>query len=142
MVRKIFFDDGAKGVLLLLLISQLFFTNGILLFAGMVVFFILISNIQQPFKPSVFTIMLLYHFLQISAGIWYSNYLEKDIDFRSPSTTYATIASYAGLLFLFLPIIYYQNKIELDSTSTQIPGIGLCTFQFAGRCLLCQYRCS
>ena len=111
MRTKIYFDEGTKGFLLLVLISQLFFTNGIILFVGMIIFFMLINVLQQPYKPSVFTIMLFYHFLQISAGIWESNYLNQDINYRSPSSEYATIASYIGLLFLFLPIVYYQNKL-------------------------------
>ena len=111
MRTKTYIDEGTKGFLLLLLISQLFFTNGIILFAGLTLFFILFNVIQQPFKPSVFTIILFYHFLQISAGIWESNYLNEDINYRSPSTQIATIASYIGLLFLFLPIAYYQNKL-------------------------------
>jgi hypothetical protein len=111
MVTKIYFDDGAKGFLILLLISQFLFTNGILLFAGMAIFFILISNLQQPYKPAVFSMMLIYHFVQISATIWQSNYLGKEINYRSDNTQYAVIVSYIGLLFLFLPIIYYQNKI-------------------------------
>ena len=111
MRTRIYFDDATRGFLMLVLISQLFFTNGILLFIGMIIFFILISLLQQPYKPSVFTVMLFYHFLQISAGIWESNYLNKDINYRSPNTEYAIIASYIGLLFLFLPIAYFQNKI-------------------------------
>jgi hypothetical protein len=111
MKSKIHFDDAARGFLLLILISQFFFTNGIILFVGMAIFFILISNLQQPYKPSVFTIILIYHFVQISAAIWQSNYLGKDINYRSDNTVYAIIVSYIGLLFLFLPIIYYQNKI-------------------------------
>ena len=111
MRTRIYFDDATRGFLMLVLISQLFFTNGILLFIGMIIFFILINLLQQPYKPSVFTVMLFYHFLQISAGIWESNYLNKDINYRSPSTEYAIIASYIGLLFLFLPIAYFQNKI-------------------------------
>jgi len=111
MRSKIYFDDNTKGFLLLLLISQLFFTNGIILFVGMVIFFFLIGAIQQPYKPSVFTIMLFYHFLQISAGIWESNYLNEDINYRSPSLLYATVAAYIGLLALFLPIAYYQSKL-------------------------------
>ena len=117
MRTKTYFDEGTKGFLLLLLISQLFFTNGIILFAGLTLFFILFNVIQQPFKPSVFTIILFYHFLQISAGIWESNYLNEDINYRSPSTQIATIASYIGLLFLFLPIAYYQNKLPALSLS-------------------------
>jgi hypothetical protein len=117
MRTKIYFDEGTKGFLLLLLISQLFFTNGLILFVGMVIFFILFNNLQQPFKPSIFTIILLYHFLQISAGIWQSNNLGKDINYRSDNTDYAILASYVGLLFIFLPVIYYQNKIPALSLS-------------------------
>ena len=111
MRTKTYVDEGTKGFLLLLLISQLFFTNGILLFGGLIIFFLLINVIQQPHKPSVFTLILFYHFLQISAGIWQSNYLNQDINYRSPSSEIATIASYIGLIFLFLPIAYYQNKL-------------------------------
>lgn len=111
MQTKVYFDDGAKSFLIIFLLSQLFFTNGILLFGGMLVFYMLMVRLQQPFKPSVFTIILIYHFIQISAGVWQSNYLGKDINYRSDSTMTATIASYAGLIFLFGPIIYYQNKI-------------------------------
>ena len=111
MRTKIYFDDATRGFLLLFLISQLFFTNGILLFVGMIIFFLLVNVLQQPYKPSVFTIMLLYHFLQISAAVWESNYLGEDINYRSPSTEHAIIASYIGLFFLFLPIAYFQNKL-------------------------------
>jgi hypothetical protein len=118
MRTKIYFEDSTKMLLLLLLVFQLFFSNGILLFAGLAIFFILISNLQQPFKPSVFSIILLYHFIQISAGIWQCNFLEKDINYRATNTFYAVLMSYIGLLFLFLPIIYYQNKIPSLSKAT------------------------
>ncbi len=111
MRNKILFDEGSKGFLLLFLISQLFLTNGIILFAGMFIFFLLFYNLQQPFKPSVFTIILLYHFIQISAAVWQSNNLGQDINYRSNNTIYAIIVSYVGLFCIFLPIIYYQNKI-------------------------------
>jgi hypothetical protein len=117
MRTKIYFDEATKGFLILLLISQLFFTNGLILFVGMVIFYILFNNLQQPFKPSIFTIILIYHFLQISAGIWQSNNLGKDINYRSDNTDYAILASYVGLLFIFLPVIYYQNKIPALSIS-------------------------
>ena len=118
MRTKIYFDEGSKGFLLLVLISQLFFTNGIILFAGMIIFFLLMNVMQQPYKPSVFTIILFYHFLQISAGIWESNYLGVEINYRSPSSQNAIIAAYIGLLFLFLPIVYYQNKLPALSLNT------------------------
>ena len=118
MRTRIYLDEGSKGFLLLLLISQLFFTNGIILFGGLVIFFLLLNVLHQPFKPSVFTIIFFYHFLQISAGIWQSNYLNEDINYRSPSSQTATIAAYIGLLFLFLPIAYYQNKLPALSLNT------------------------
>jgi hypothetical protein len=109
--NKIHFDAGAQGFLGILLLSQFFFTNGLILFAGMAIFYILLGNLNQPYKPVVFSIILIYHFIQISAGIWESNYSGADINYRSPSTDIATICSYIGLLFVFLPILYYQNKI-------------------------------
>ena len=68
-------------------------------------------NLQLPYKPSVFTLIFIYHFLQVSAGVWLSNYLGVDINFRSPNIGTATIVSYIGLVIMFLPIIYYQKKI-------------------------------
>lgn len=118
MRSRIHFDTASQGVMMVLLISQFFFTNGLILFAGMFILFMLFNNLQQPYKPGVFTIILVYHFIQISAGIWQSNYLGKDINWRSDSTDYATILSYIGLIFLFLPIIYYQNKIPAITKET------------------------
>ncbi len=54
------------------------------------------------------------------AGVWLSNFLEKDINFRSEHTGIATVVSYIGLLVLFIPIIYFHNKI---------PNISLATFR-------------
>ena len=115
MFKKIYFDDGAKGLLVVLLGSQLFLTNGIYLFVGFICFGWLLYNLQQPFKPSIFTIIFLYHFIQISAWIWLSNYLGKDINYKSPNSGTAVITSYIGLFFLFVPVIYYQNKLPVIS---------------------------
>ena len=115
MYKKIYFDDGAKGFLILLLGSQLFLTNGIYLFFGFICFGWLLYNLQQPFKPSIFTIVFLYHFIQISAWIWLSNYLGKDINYKSPSSGTAIITAYIGLFFLLGPVIYYQNKLPFIS---------------------------
>lgn len=116
--KKISFDDGAQMFIILLLFSQLFFTNGIYLFFGGLCFWGIFSNIQQPLKPSVFTIIFIYHFIQIAAGIWMSNYFGKDINYRSAHTDMATIFGFAGLVIMFLPIIYYQNKIPNISMNT------------------------
>lgn len=109
--RYIKYNDVAQGFLVLLLFAQLFFFNGIYLFIGALVFGFVLYNLQLPYKPSVFTIIFLYHFLQVSAGVWLSNYLGVDINFRSANLGTATIVSYIGLVILFLPIIYYQKKI-------------------------------
>lgn len=111
MKYKLVFDDGSKILLILILFSQLLLTDGYLLFGGTLVFFYLFYNIQQPLKPSVFSIILIYHFIQISASVWQSNSLGKNINYRSPNTETAIIASYVGLLAIFIPVIYFQNKI-------------------------------
>ncbi len=116
--KRIFFDDGAKSMLIILFLSQLFFTNGIYLFFGALCLGVCLYNLQQPLKPSVFTIIFSYHFIQISANIWLSNYLGKDIDFRSEHSGDAIIYSYVGMLFIFAPIIYYQQKIPSLSLDT------------------------
>jgi hypothetical protein len=117
VVRSIKYDEGAKGLLVLLLIIQLLLTNGIYLAFGAICFGIIFYYLQQPFKPSVFTLIFIYHFLQISAAIWLSNYLGKEINYRSPSSGIAILLSYVGLFFLFVPVIYYQNKIPAISIS-------------------------
>jgi len=116
--KKIQYDDGASAFLVILLFAQLFFTNGIYLFLGGISLWLIFSNLQQPYKPSIFTIIFIYHLIQVMAGVWLSNFLEKDIDFRSDHTSTATLASYIGLIILFLPIIYYQNKIPNISLQT------------------------
>jgi hypothetical protein len=104
-------DVATKVFVGIIALATVFFSNGILMFTGICIFLWLASNVLQPFKPSVFFIILLYHFIQISAGIWQANYLELDINYRSPSHQDAVLASFIGLLFLFGPIAYYQNKL-------------------------------
>ncbi|MEO6490244.1 MAG: hypothetical protein ABIO04_09915 [Ferruginibacter sp.] len=116
--RKIYFDDGARAFLLMLLIAQLFLTNGIYLCFGGICFAIVIYNLQQPYKPSVFTLIFFYHFIQVSAGLWLSNYLGKDINYRSAHGDTAILVAYIGLVVLFYPIIYFQNKIPTISLQT------------------------
>src|ERR1035437_4307606 len=113
-------DDGTKMILFIILISQLFFLNGFYLLICMSCFYIGVYFLQQPYKPSVFTIIFLYHFLQIIGGVWLANSLQNDINYRSESMGIATLVSLAGLLIMFAPIIYFQNKI---------PEITLTTFK-------------
>ena len=104
-------DDGVKISLFIILICQLFFLNGLYLFLAMVCLYSGIYYLQRPYKSSVFTIIFIYHFLQIIAGIWQATYLGNDIDYRSGNMGLATAASLAGLMVMFAPIIYYQNKL-------------------------------
>jgi len=113
---KIKIDPGVKIFLFIILISQLFFLNGIYLFLAMACFYGGIYYLQQPYKSSVFTIIFFYHFLQIIAGVWQATYLGKDIDYRTNSMGLATIVSLIGIIIMFSPIVHYQNKI---------PGISL-----------------
>lgn len=114
---KIRVDDGVKVCLLIILISQLFLINGLYLFLCLIVLYAGIYYLQQPYKSSVFTIIFFYHFLQIIAGVWQATYLESDINYRSESMGFATLTSLIGLMVMFSPIIYYQNKIPAISIS-------------------------
>ena len=116
--RSIFFDDGAKAFLVLLLLGQLYFANGGYLFFGLLLLGTLFMALQQPLKPSIFTLVLVYHFLQVLAGVWLSNYLGRELDYRSIHAGEATIAGFIGIAIMFLPIIYYQRKLPLLSLHT------------------------
>jgi hypothetical protein len=95
--------------------GQLFLTNGIYLFIGFICFCFILYRLQQPFKPAIFTLVFVFHFIQISAWVWLSNYLGKDINYKSPHSGTAVICGYIALFFLFGPIIYFQNKIPIMS---------------------------
>lgn len=112
---RISFDGGSQALLMLLFFGQLFFNNGLYLFIGAVFFWIVFSNLQQPLKPSIFTIIFVYHFIQISASVWLSNYIGQPVDYRSPHAGDAIIFSYIGLAILIIPVIYFQNKIPVLS---------------------------
>lgn len=116
--RKISFEGGAQGLLLLLLLSQFFFNNGIYLFLGALVFGFVIDRIQNPYKPSIFTVIFLYHFIQISAWIWMTNYLGVDINYKSPHSGIAVIMAYEGLIILLIPVTYFHRKLPSISFDT------------------------
>src|SRR5580692_3827647 len=110
MQKRILFDGDARFILLILLISQFFFINGIYLFIGGLCLGIIFYQLNQPYKPAVFTIIFIYHFIQIAATVWLSNYLGQDINYRSVNSGTAITMSYLGLIVMFAPIIYFQNK--------------------------------
>ena len=109
--RRIYFDSGAQGLLLLLMLSQLFFNNAIYLTIGALVFGFMINRLQIPYKPSIFTIIFLYHFVQISAWVWMVNYMGVDINFKSPHSGLAVLLAYLGLIVLLGPVIYFNDKL-------------------------------
>lgn len=109
--RRIEIDGESRVIFFTLLVGQLILPNGIYLFICFGIIYILLYNLQQPLKSGIISFLAIMHFLQIIAGVWLANYLGKDIDFRAFNLSDATIASLIGLLFLFLPMYYYQNKL-------------------------------
>ncbi|MGN6343330.1 MAG: hypothetical protein ACTHML_20290 [Ginsengibacter sp.] len=116
--KRIYFDSGAQGLLLLLGFSLLFFNNALYLFSGMLLFGYMIYRLQIPYKPSVFTIVFLYHFIQVSAWVWMVNYMGVDINFKSPHSGLAVMLAYLGLIVLLGPVIYFNDKIPAVNFST------------------------
>jgi hypothetical protein len=114
-LKRIVFDEESKVIIFLLILSQLFFGNGFYLFICVATFTLIFYYLQQPLKPAVFTLILFNHFLQIIAGVWQANYVDSDINFRTPHMSEAVIASVIGMIFLFFPIIYFQNKLPVLS---------------------------
>lgn len=109
--NKIRFDDAGQNFMVFFMLIQLLLFNGIYLFFGALIFGSVLINLQRPYKPSVFSMLFIYHFIQISAGIWLSNYLGFDINYRSENSGLAIFLSYIGLVVLMIPVIYYNNKI-------------------------------
>ena len=109
--NRIAFDQESKVIFFIILVSQLLLGNGFYLFTCVLTIYFIFYYLQQPLKPGVFTLIAFNHFLQIIAGIWEANNVNKDINFRSVNMSEATIASCIGLLFMFSPIIYFQNKL-------------------------------
>lgn len=110
-IKKIKIDEQSSFLLIALCLSLLIFDNGFYLFIPVLIIYLLLYLLQQPYTPGVFSLIALQHFLQIAAAVWLCNFLGKDIDYNTASRSTATIASSIGLCFLLAPIIYYQNKI-------------------------------
>lgn len=104
-------DSQSKFIFFMIVACQLFFANGLYLFACVTTFLILFYFVQKVYTSGVFTIILAQHILQIIAGVWLCNYLDTGINYRSPETGTATIVSLIGVIFLFIPIIYVQNHL-------------------------------
>jgi hypothetical protein len=104
-------DEQSKFLLFTILLSLLMFQNGFYLFFTTATVYFILYFLQQPYKPGVFSVLAIQHFLQISTGVWLCNYLGKEIDYNTYNRSTATIASCIGLLFLLAPVFYIQNNI-------------------------------
>lgn len=118
MRSKLKIEEGAKAILILILLAELFLINGIYLILCTVCAYFILINLLQPFKSSVFTLLFIYHVLQIGCGILFYTYQGVDIDYKVPNTSTATIACVIGVFILFLPIIYYINKMPAIALET------------------------
>ena len=114
-MKRVRIDNQSKFLLLVICLSLLIFNNGFYLFFPVAVIYILVYQLQQPYKPGVFSLIALQHFFQIAAGVWLCNYIGKNIDYDTKSRSAAIIASSIGLCFLLGPIVYYQGKIPAQS---------------------------
>ena len=115
LTKHIKIDEQSKLFLIVILLSLLLFDNGLYMFIPTAVFFLVLYNLQQPLKPAVFSLIVIQHFINIIAAALLANYLDKDINYRSPSQGTAIIASSIGLIFLMLPVYYFQKKIPAQT---------------------------
>jgi hypothetical protein len=109
---RIVSDEFTKLSIVGLVVVQLALANGLYLFLCYAVLFFLMYHLSQPYKPAIFTVVAINHMVQILPGIWLANYLDKDLNYRAIYTERATILSLIGLIFLFAPLMYQQNKIK------------------------------
>ena len=115
MAEKIKIDDISVFFICTLLFSTLLMNNGYYVFFPLLGLLILLYLIQQPFKPAIFSLLCIQHYLQIASAVWLCNYLDKEINYNTPFRSTATIASLIGLFSLMLPVLYFQNKIPKQS---------------------------
>src|SRR4051794_36051628 len=109
--KKIQLDNLSNFFLFGSVLSMLMFANGFYLFACLTTFLLLFFQLQKPYRQGVFTLILSQHFLQIIASVIQANDLDLNINFRSPENSTAIMLSLGGLVALFAPIIYFQNKL-------------------------------
>ena len=104
-------DSLSKFILFTIVLSTLMFANGFYLFACLATVIILFFQLQKPYCTGVFSVIMIQHLLQIFVTVIQANYLNKNINYRSSESGTAIIFSLIGLVFLFVPVIYYQNKL-------------------------------
>src|SRR5687767_6934943 len=116
--KRITIDQESQAFLLILLASLLLFNNGFYLLVPCVVLFYILYHLQQPNKPGIFSVIALQHFMQIIAAVILCNYLEKDINYNTPSRSTAVVTASIGLIFLLAPVYYFQSKLPAQTISS------------------------
>lgn len=111
-VGRIQTDEFTKLLIFSLIVCQLLLDNGLYLLACYMIALFLFIRLSQPYKPGVFTVIAFNHILQIVASVWLANYLDEDINYRSPDSGLAVSLSLIGLVFLLAPVISEQDKIK------------------------------
>ncbi|MEJ7587816.1 MAG: hypothetical protein WKI04_09685 [Ferruginibacter sp.] len=92
-------------------LSMLIFENGFYLFVCLFTLVLLFFQVQQPYRTGVFTLILVQHILQIITSVFQANYLDEVINYRSSENSTAILLSLVGVVALFAPILYFQNKL-------------------------------
>jgi hypothetical protein len=109
-MNRLKIDELSKVLIIGLVFSQYFLLNGFYLFLPIIISVILFYYLQQPYKCSIFVIILFWHCIQIYAAPLLCDYLGNGIDDKTPNTSTAVILSSIGLIPLFIPAIWVQNK--------------------------------
>ncbi len=117
-MKYIKIDEQSKFLLIAIAFCLLLANNGFYLFITTATLYLILYLLQQPYKPAIFSLIVIQHFLQIAAGIWLCNYLGKDIDFNTENRSTATIAATIGLFFLIAPVWYFQNRLPGQTFDT------------------------
>ena len=109
-MKHIKIDQLSLFVIFSLCVGLILLNNGFYIFLPVATLILLFYWLQQPYKPGVFTLILIQHFFQIASAVWLCNYLDKDINYNTSSRSTAIIASSIGLCFLLAPIIHYHQS--------------------------------
>lgn len=114
-MKNIKIDQLSLFIIFTLCVGLIPFNNGFYLFFPVAIFIFLFYWLQQPYKPGVFTLILVQHFLQIASAVWLCNYLNKEINYNTSSRSIAIMASSIGLCFLLAPIIHYHQSTRIQT---------------------------
>ena len=114
MKSKIKLDDFSAFIMYSLLLSTLLLNNGFYIFFPLLTLFVLLYQLQQPFKPSIFSIFCLQHYLQIASAVWLCNYLDMTLTttpFSGLRLRWPLVLALLLYFYLYFTFkIKYQNK--------------------------------